>query len=280
MPFEILADFKEREGASKIDVLWSGLARSIVMKLVEIEPRIRMRIRNFPPIGANEGTNTEGATNKTGIVLSDSDVPSLLKDRINIPEGEEYWIHNYRCMTCLNPSTNEPGLWVPHIRRKLHHDHELKDLGITAKGIRQPWTTTHRIVIGDEVRIKGMGDMLYSVALTGPIKDFEILKGFDVAVVLPIRKVDLGVQSDQLIKMKKSGRLEAYKFLPTNPNESVESLLILLKDLDPKLIQPEVIYTGDNPTEDPEFKQQLARDKMAQRVLANMGQKTIKEALK
>jgi len=266
MPFEVLADFKQREGASKIDTFWSGIARSIVMKLIEMEPRIRLRIRNFPPPAVYE--TGAAALHKSGIALSESDVPELLRDRINIPEGDEYWIHNYKCMTCLNANGN-PGLWVPHIRRKLHHDHDLKDLGITAKGIKQPWTTTHRLVIGDEKRIAGMGDMLYSVALTGPGKDISNVKGFDVIFVLPVSKGTHEKYYADLNVLKQQQKIEHWYFIGGAPNYVVKSVLDLLIQIDPKILQSEI--NTENIEDDAEYKQQLARSKMADRALAGMG---------
>lgn len=277
MPFDVVADFKEREGASKIDALWSGIARSMIMKLVEREPRVRIRIRNFPPPAVLE-TGDKSTIAKSGIALSESDVPQLLRDRINISEGEEYWIHNYRCMTCLDADGN--GTWVPHIRRKLHHDHDLKDLGITGKGIRQPWTTTHRLVIGDSKRIAGMSGLLYSVALTGPVKDIQNIKGFDAVVILPIKKgfTDEDYVS-QVLLMKLLGTIEKNWHLSSNTELAVGQLLSHLQEIDPKFLAP--VENTENIEEDAEYKQQVTRDKIARRVMAGMGHgKAIREVLK
>src|SRR5579862_7140397 len=217
MPFDILADFKEPADASKIDRLWSGLARSIVMRLLELEPNLRFRIRNFPPpVSITEGE--KGAADiKTGIALSENDVPPALRSHITVPEGEEYWIYNYKCMTCLKPD-GQPGLWVPHIRRKLHHDHDLQRMNPTAKGVEQPWTVTHRIVIGDINRIRGLGDLLYSIALTGPVDDIAKLSGYDVVLVLPVQKINV---SDQVEALKKVRRLEHSRVYPPDPKAAV-----------------------------------------------------------
>lgn len=276
MPFDVVADFKEREDASKIDSVWSGIARSLMMKLVEKEPRVRLRIRNYPPPAVLEAGNRSTIA-KSGIALGEQDVPILLRDRLNISEGEEFWIHNYRCMTCVDAEGN--GTWVPHIRRKLHHDHDLKDLGITGKGIKQPWTTTHRLVIGDEKRIAGMGGLLYSVALTGPVKDPSNLSGFDVVIILPVKKSDLSAQDAQLLVMKKSGKLEHYCILSPNPEIAVISILEQLQVIDSKFLAP--VENTENIEEDAEYKQQFARERIARRVMAGMRSgKPIKDAIK
>ena len=278
MPFEILADFRDREDFTKLDRVWSGIARSISMKLVEDEPRSRFRIRNFPPLATLEESD-KGASIKSGVALGEEDVPLALRSRINIPEGEEYWIHNYRCMTCLNPQTGEPGLWVPHIRRKLHHDHDLKDEKITGKGIRQPWFITHRLVIGSDTRIAGMGDLLYSVALTGPVDNVESLRGFDVIIVLPVKKLFIPEQDTKLAAWKKAGKIEHYRILPPDPIGAAKALIEDLKFIDKRFIEPEI---PENPEEDPEYKQQLARSRLAEQVWAGMtgDRSSIKAAIK
>lgn len=281
MPFDILADFRQRPDASKLDQFWSGLARSIVVKLAELEPRLRFRIRNFPPVFSITAGDKGAADIKTGIALTEEDVPKQLRPFITVPEGDEYWIHNYRCDKCINPSTGSPGLWVPHIRRKLHQgpNHELKDLGITAKGVEQTWTVTHRIVIGDIERVRGLGDLLYSVALIGPIEDTALLAGFDVALVIPIKTINV---VEQLKLLGKTKRLEHFKVYPPDPKAAVTALIEDLKTIDPKCLKPETNF--DNLEDDLEYKQQLAREKLASRVMASMsGMKStseIKGALK
>lgn len=275
MPFELLADFKPAKFDRKIDEVWSSIARGLASRLVELEPRIRFKIRNFPPEGTRTHTD-KGTLFKTGIALSEEDVPDLLKERIKIPEEGEYWIHNYRCLDCINPQTNEPGLWVPHIRRKLHHNHNLKDLGITAKGIHQPWMVTHRMVIGDSERIRGMGDLLYSVAFTGPFTDSSAMKGYDVATVLPVKK---GFNKEAQWKLMESiNHLEDYVILDNNMASAVPVILELLSRMDKRLFDPLPDSSFTTIEEDPEFQQQLSRDRMARRVMGRLTGSGVKPA--
>lgn len=290
MAWEYIADFRAPLGATDEDRRWGALAIGFAKGLVEIEPRIRFRIRNLPQGLYEKPRSFEEWAKRMGVDLSDpqetaaaresfkevrspvgehgrkaiteqpisldsNDVPEVLRPRIEIPRAGQFWVRNYQCMECADPRTGKIGLWVPHIRRKLHskgqplvfpppaldgessagrvHRSDPKKGDVRMKGIRSTWIPTHQLIMASPARLRAnrtLTSLRYSVAVTSAPDDPSWLDGFHAVVLVPLRKADHAAEAARI--RAALPEVESVVVLPSRPAEGIRALLAALLEID------------------------------------------------
>jgi len=289
MPWEIIADFRPALGATEEDGLWTKLALGFTKGLVELEPRLRCRIRNLPP-GVlrdrvrsfeeftsaagfdmsdpaatrraralyDESRRQQGATSvvEQPVALISDDVPAILQARIEIPKAGTFWVRNYYCQECMDQKTGKPGVWIPHIRRKLHmrgqplvflsadarrgdgpppvHSVQPRKGDVRMKGIRNTWVPTHQAIVASPSRLhacRALTALRYSVAVTGVPADPAMLDGFHTVLIVPLKAGPDYAAVAQRIRSALP-ECESVAVLPRKPSDAIRAILAALMDSD------------------------------------------------
>lgn len=290
MAFEWIADFRPPLEASEDELRWSAFSRGFLTKLLEKEPRLRVRIRNLPQgiasthsesrempeemRGHDGPLRAEVVVAKQPVALTSDDVPPILRRRLEIPRAGEFPVRTYRCMDCLDPATGKPGQFVPHIRKLIHESkgHKLKAGDVTHMGLRQTWTPDYQIFSASPKRLREQIHLMYGIAFTTIPEDPLDLRGYKSVVILPFRSLDRNAPghvadpSDIVERIRKIVRPEYIRVLRGAPTADIESLIAFLTDIDSKALQLDA--GEDEDADQMELEDQLRRDKAARELLA------------
>lgn len=278
MPFEWIADFRPPYEATQDEILWSAFTQKFLKRLLRVEPRLRVRIRNLPQgiksIETVRKTDTSKVVALQPVSLASDNVDPELRDRLEVPPAGEYWVRTYICQDCLDPSTGEPGMWVPHIRRLLHKDHNLVEGDITHRGIRPTWTPSHQVYSASPERLAGQIHLMYSIAVTTvPAEgDEKLLKDYDAIALFPFTSVDrekaervAGLEDVfGRIKAVRGARMEKFLELDASPGKAVQQLLEWLQLLDRHALD---VPQEEGDADEEELQEQLNREKAARATL-------------
>lgn len=272
MPIDWIGDWKIRPEGTREDKIWTGVLRPLAEHLIKVEPRVRFRVRNFPP-RATSGDDTDKVTGKkitvvsSPIALADTDVPESLRNRLEVPKAREFWVKNYKCLDCTDPRTGKPGIWVPHVRRKLHKGHKVKPGKPLMKGLDPDWRPTHRLITGTSERLRSHSGLMYSIALTSAPVSVAHLKGFDSILILPLKSGVDHEQEKAKLLADPGMAAEYIEILPANKNDAVKALLEFICSVDPEFVSSGVKSDGGLNEDDKETHDQITRDNAARAFL-------------
>lgn len=260
MPYEIVADFRPSTSASPEDRAFSLLVRGsekrpgIVARIMQVEPRLRFRIRNMLRAG-----------NQTP--LDSRDVPKVLRPKLEIPKSGSFWVRKLYCHTCLDPA-GKPR-WVPHIRRRLHEKHDLREGDIMSKGLAAPWQPNRSVYFGTPARILEQPRLMYSIAVTTlPSSDEEAVRfeSLDAVMLLPFTSLSSSKPVDGPRLTVRPGSVERIEQLPVKPEAAVEVIVRTLVELDPNALDGQRDGKDANVVE---LKEQIAREGAMQEIVAS-----------
>jgi hypothetical protein len=274
MPWELIADYRPPLGATGEDVRWTHLALGLTKGLLDLEPRLRFRIRNLPQgvrsMKEQAGEHGQGVVVEQPVSLDSNDVPEALRPRLEIPRAGQFWVRNYYCQECVDPS-GKAGVWVPHIRRKLHmkgrpvvfslpspegtaqaearlHRSDPRKGNIQMKGIRSTWVPTHQVVFGSPSRLRAnrfVVSLRYSVAVTSEPEQPLALEGFSAVLLLPLRK-DVDYEAVAAGLRSALPECETVVVLPRSPKDGIRALLEILKGVDSAALESPNDETDDD----------------------------------
>lgn len=262
MAWELIADYRQALGATEDDNRWTALAIGFSKGLLIEEPRLRFRIRNLPQgiskVSENKAVGEQGKSTmiEQPVALDSENVPAVLRQRLEVPRRSEFWLRNYHCQECVDPSKGTTGLYVPHIRRKLHmkgqplvyppkgsigddgikpvHKTDPHKGDVFMKGIRSTWQPTRQAMIGTPARLaanRTMTMLRYTVAITSMPDDPAQLAGYHYILLVPLKKVaDPQAEAKRLKAVLPEA--ENVAFLPANPKEGIKAILATFMELD------------------------------------------------
>jgi len=231
MPWELIADFKRHLILSPDDFKWGGLATALVAKMIELEPRLRCRIRSLP---------LPGKLLNVFPGLGAQDVPKALHGHLEAPEGKTKLVRQYYCHTCGEAKAKSSGkdssdnmVWVPQMYLSLHNGHKLSRSEPTGR-VREPtWQPNRRMFFGSSHRLKGLIAVLPSAVVTTPPDKPEDLVGFDTVFLIPPADGDLVALCNTV---KRASKAEEVILLEREPAKAVEQLLAWMKSNDAKAL--------------------------------------------
>lgn len=264
MPMELIADFRPRVGATKVDDLWTAMSIAVALRL-DAEPGARFRIRGLPQGIDNTKTGPGGAiTFSQPINLGSEDIPEKLRPRLEVPRAGEWWVRSYTCEDCLDPATGKPGRWVPDRRLRLHKEqypgHRIKRGRITHKGLKSTWQPERQVFMGSPERLALQTPFMPSAAVTWAPEDPKMLARFSWIAILPVRKIDDYERVLALVREAVPGA-ESVVVLPKRPAD-LDALVAWLKEsVDEELCVAEEMSPQE--ADRRELEEQIARDRAA-----------------
>jgi len=202
-----------------------------------------------------------------------TDVPPILRSRIEIPAARKFWIGLYHCNTC------DKKVYEVEIQKKKHEGHDYVRKRIISKGVQPTWDTNFRLCMGPGARIAGNALHTPSIAITAPPIDSAKLRrqgdasglfgnGFHWVMLLPVwlgdfdkdgrpvkKPIDIQAEKKRLEDALED--CEKIIVLPSKPREIIPAIFQFLKELDPDLLDPENSKKADAAADETELYKQL-----------------------